>query len=134
MSATTYAVGDVVYRVEDRLVASGYQAEWGGWVSTPSAVYVGLRTYVVERLTPCGFWFSSGPVGATVRGERIWRNSKTKWVSATPADAMAEALRRRRYHIQKAEGRLDTARRRLAALERYATAFSLDADGREVTQ
>lgn len=128
MSTTIdYFVGQVLYRVEDKVHASLYGS---------SHPVIRVRTFYVDRVTPCGAWICEGsPPEARVpdvleaavggykklRGPPRWVPKSTNrsiglYVAPTLEQAHANAIARRTWHLNCLRREIEQAEYRLAIL------------------
>lgn len=115
----TFTQGQRLYRVLDEAEANGYCDEFGELHGTTGVtIKVMLIVYTVERVTSKGAWVCQGKAGDGIRGLDRWVSDATPFVQETSQAALADARRRRRYHVKMCKQRLELAERQLVQLER----------------
>lgn len=125
-----YFVGQVLYRIEDEVRAS---------LHGPCRPVVRVRTFFVERVTPCGAWICEGsPPEARVpdvleaavggykklRGPPRWVMRSTNrsiglFAAPTLEQALANAIARRTWHLKCLRAEVTRTEERLATLHSY---------------
>lgn len=94
------------YRYEDYL-----ESNYDPWddIHYPATVRVHLRTFLVERKTPCGVWINDG-----WRDRFINNNTKKQFACATKEEAAISFRARKKAQIKLLQSRLSHAETALA--------------------
>ena len=91
----------------------GWMDESGNWNNSKSyTIVVRVQKTLVLKVTARGAWLDYGE-------ERRWVGFGTRKVSETPEEALQQAIKRRAYHLQKEQARLEQVQRRLDALKAF---------------
>lgn len=108
----------VLWRLVDSVEHVGNYDMDGEWCSSTRRVRTTWIKYHVVRETPKGMWIQSGEPGDKAFTDYRWVANTTRYVASTKAEAHANAVRKRKYHVRMCKQRLEDAESRLRVLGR----------------
>lgn len=108
-------VGDLWYRFEDYISAPMVD-EWELPMGPPT-VHVRLRTYKVEKVTPCGVRF--------LDGRFVNRSHRKKYAYPTEAQAKVAFLHRKKRQLEIMRSRIEQVEGAIAIIEGRSRPWNL---------